>query len=124
MNTLRFFYFVVSILFFLPACLDPITHRNNPEIIRWKGMKEDSARYLISKKVPLQTSANDVIRFCKKQGLSHSKITPNKNGFFITAASPIIGEKVMMKAKWLLKFYFDKSKKLTKTELHKGLIGF
>lgn len=122
--TLRLLCCMAVMLLFLPACLDPITHRNNPEIIRWKGIKEDSARQLISKKVPLQTSAGDVIQFCKKQGLSYSKITPNKNGFFITASSPIISEKVMTKAKWLLKFYFDKSKKLTKTELHKGLIGF
>ena len=121
---LRFYCIVILTLGSLGSCLDPITHRNNPEIIRWKGMKEDSARYLISKKVPLQTSADDVIRFCKKQGLTPSKLTPSKNGSFITASSPIISEKVMTKAKWLLKFYFDKSKKLTKTELHKGLIGF
>lgn len=122
--TLRFFCCTVVILLFLPACLDPITHRNNPEIIRWKGMKEDSAQYLLSKKVPLQTSAEDVIRFCKKQSLSPSKLTANKNGFFITASSPIIGEKVMTNAKWLLKFHFNQSKQLIKIELHKSLIGF
>ena len=121
--TLRFLC-CIAVMLLLPACLDPITHRNNPEIIRWKGMKEDSARYLISKKVPLQTSADDVIRFCKKQGLSPSKLTPNKHGFFLTASSPIIGEKVMTNAKWLLKFHFNQSKQLIKTELHKSLIGF
>lgn len=122
--TLKFYNIIILILCSLSSCLDPITHREKPEIIRWKGMKKDSAQNLIAKKLPLKTSIDTVVKFCEKQGLSPSKITPYKDGFFITASSPIVSDKVMTQAKWLLKFYFDPSRCLRKIELHKSLIYF
>ncbi|EAY24874.1 hypothetical protein [Microscilla marina] len=122
--TLKCCFIILLTLCSLSSCLDPITHRNNPELIEWKGMKEDSAQSVIAQKVPLKATPAIVTQFCKKQGLSPSPLTPHPPGFFITASSPIISEKVMTKAKWLFKFYFDRSKRLTKTTLHKSLIPF
>ncbi|WP_299464447.1 hypothetical protein [uncultured Microscilla sp.] len=124
MTKLTLYIFGSILLLGLPACLDPITHRHNPELIKWQGMKKDSAQGVVSAKVPLQSSPKSVIQFCKKQGLSPSKLTQNKQGFFISASSPIVSDQVMAQAKWLLKFHFDQSLCLTKTDIYKSLIRF
>lgn len=111
------------ILFGITGCLDPITYQD-PDLIHWPGLEEPVALQLLNKRVSLSTSADSVQLFLKKQNLSPSQLTPHNTGFFMTASTPIMREKVMTKSKWLLKFYFDKSRRLTKIKVRKSLISF
>ncbi|HAS41907.1 MAG TPA: hypothetical protein DCS93_15610 [Microscillaceae bacterium] len=105
------------------GCVDPISYKD-PDLIKWKGLTEDSAKKVVSQRVPLGLSPDSVKVFLKKQQLTFSEVTPNDSGYYITASTAIKRENVMMKSKWLLKFYFDPNRKLTQIDIRKGLISF
>ncbi|OJJ17176.1 hypothetical protein BKI52_31190 [marine bacterium AO1-C] len=105
------------------SCLDPISYKD-PDLLKWQGLNEDSAKKIVAKRVPLGISPDSVTVFMKKQRLTFSAVTPNESGYYITASTAIRRESVMMKSKWLLKFHFDSNRKLTKIDVHKGLISF
>lgn len=105
------------------SCLDPISYQD-PDLIKWRGLDEPAATKIIKERVSLGMSADSVKIFLKKQKLTFSVLTPQGAGYYQTAATAIMREDVMMKAKWLFKFYFDAHRKLTKLEVKKGLISF
>lgn len=115
---------IIFILFSLASCIDPITHRKNPDLIQWKGMQEADAYQALVKRIPLQTSADSVTLFLKKQKLFPIITTPVKSGSFITTSTRIMREKIMIKSKWLFKFHFDTRRKLSKIDIRKSLIKF
>jgi len=115
--------YIILIGILIAGCVDPISYKD-PDLIKWRGLKEDSAKKIVSERVPRGTSPDSVKVFLKKQQLTFSAVTPSDSGYYITASTAIKRENVMMKSKWLLKFYFDPQRKLTQIEVRKGLISF
>lgn len=106
------------------SCVDPISFQD-PDMVRWRELNVNSAKKLLAKKVPLNTPLDSVKSFLKQQKLSASHLAtkPKAAGFYISAATPIMREDILMKSKWLLKFHFDKQRRLTKIDVKKGLIS-
>lgn len=114
----------IFISFGMASCIDPISFQD-PDMIRWRELNVNSAKKLLTKKVPLNTPLDSVKSFLQQQKLSASRLAakPKGAGFYISASTPIMREDILMKSKWLLKFHFDKHRRLTKIDVKKGLIS-